>query len=248
MAARWDEIRLAVMLLTRLPMGRLSDPAPPLRAAAWAYPVAGAIAALPAALVFWAASGLPPLMAALLALAAGALATGGLHEDGLTDVADGFGGGATRDRKLEIMKDSRIGSYGALALILTVGLRVTGLAAAPDAITGMAALVGLGAASRAGLPWIMRSLPTARPGGLGASAGGVSGKATAVALGLGVLGLLITGHMLSLAVAMALAGFGFVLLCRRQIGGYTGDTLGATQQITEIAAWIVLAALWTQQA
>ncbi len=248
MVARWDELRLAVMLLTRLPMGRLADPAPPLRAVAWAYPVAGAIAALPAALVFWAAVGLPPLMAALLALAAGALATGGLHEDGLADVADGFGGGTSRDRKLEIMKDSRIGSYGALALLLSVGLRASGLAAAPDALTGMAALVGLGMASRAGLPWIMQAVRTARPGGLGATAGGVSGKAAAFAVALGLLGLLITGHALAMLVAMALAGFGFTLLCLRQIGGYTGDTLGATQQLTEIAGWIVLAALWTPPA
>ena len=245
MAARWNEIRLAVMLLTRLPVGRLPEPAPPLPSAAWAYPVAGLVAALPAVLVFWAAQGLPPLMAALLALAAGSLATGALHEDGLADVADGFGGGTTRDRKLEIMKDSRIGSYGALALLLSLGLRISGLAAAPDAATGMAALIGLGMASRAGLPSIMRILPTARPGGLGASAGGISLPSTVAAMALGLLGALVTGHGLAVLLAMVIVGTGFALTCRRQIGGYTGDTLGATQQITEIAGWIVLAALWT---
>lgn len=244
MTARWDQARLAVMLLTRLPVGRMVEPAPPLAAAAWAYPVAGLVAALPAALVFWAAQGLPPVMAALLALATGALVTGGMHEDGLADVADGFGGGASRDRKLEIMKDSRIGSYGALALFLSVGLRASGLAAAPDAATGMAALFGLGAASRAGLPWIMHSLATARPGGLGASAGGVSGAMAATAALIGALAVVLTGHPLAVLLAMAGAGLAFTLFCRRQIGGYTGDTLGATQQIAEIAGWIVLAGIW----
>lgn len=233
------------MLLTRLPVGRVADPVPPLGAAAWAYPVAGLVAALPPALVFWAAQGLPVAMAALLALAAGALVTGGLHEDGLADVADGFGGGAGRERKLEIMKDSRIGSYGALALLLALGLRVSGLAAAPDTTSGMAALIGLGMASRAGLPWIMQSQPSARPGGLGASAGGVTAASAAVAMALGVLAALLTGHGLAVLLAVAIAGLVFVLLCRHQIGGYTGDTLGATQQITEIAGWITLAAFWT---
>ncbi len=168
-ARRLAEARLALALLTRLPVGRLPDPAPPLAASAWAWPLAGLAAAILPALVFWAAP-LPPLMAALLALAAGVVATGGLHEDGLSDVADGFGGGPTRERKLEIMKDSRIGSYGALALALGLGLRATGLAAAPDACTGAAALLALGAASRAGLPAAMVLLAPARPGGLGAAA------------------------------------------------------------------------------
>lgn len=242
--ARLAEVQSAVMLLTRLPAGRLPDPPPVLADAAWAYPLAGAVAALPAALVFWIAQGLPPLMAALLALAAGALATGGLHEDGLSDVADGFGGGATPERKLEIMKDSRIGSYGALALVLSVGLRATGLAAAPGACTGALALIGLGAASRAGLPLVMRLLPAARQGGLGARAGGVSANAAGVALAIGAVLALVTGHGFAVLLAMALAGTAFTLFTRRQVGGYTGDTLGASQQIAEMAGWVALAAVW----
>jgi len=242
-ARRLAEARLALALLTRLPVGRLPDPAPPLAASAWAWPLAGLAAAILPALVFWAAP-LPPLMAALLALAAGVVVTGGLHEDGLSDVADGFGGGPTRERKLEIMKDSRIGSYGALALALGLGLRATGLAAAPDACTGAAALLALGAASRAGLPAAMALLAPARPGGLGAAAAGIEPPAVWAALALGAAALLLTGHPLAVLAAMALAGAGMTLLARHQIGGFTGDTLGATQQAAEIAGWITLAALW----
>ena len=122
--ARATEVQLALMLLTRLPAGRI-DPAPTIAAAAWAFPLAGAVVGVLQALVLIAAIGLglPMAMAAGLALAAGVLATGGLHEDGLADCADGFGGGRSPARKLEIMRDSRIGSYGALALILGLGLR-----------------------------------------------------------------------------------------------------------------------------
>lgn len=243
LARRIAELRLALALLTRLPVGRLPDPAPPLAACAWAWPLAGLAAAILPALVFWIAP-LPPLMAALLALAAGVVVTGGLHEDGLSDVADGFGGGATPERKLEIMKDSRIGSYGALALALALGLRATGLASAPDTCTGAAALLALGAASRAGLPAVMQVLPPARPGGLGASAAGIERPAVWVALALGAAALLLTGHAFAVLASMLVAGAGMTLLARRQIGGFTGDTLGATQQLCEIAGWIALAALW----
>lgn len=243
-AARLQELRLALALLTRLPVGRIADPVPPLAAAAWAYPLVGMIAAALPALVFWAASGLPPMMAALLALAVGALVTGGLHEDGLADVADGFGGGATRARKLEIMKDSRIGSYGALALMLALGLRAGGLMAAPGAGAGIAALIGLGGASRGGLPLIMRLLPAARAEGLGAKAAGIGAVGAGMALAFGIGAALLTGHGLAVLIAMVVAGALFTGLCRRQIGGFTGDTLGATQQICEVAGWVALAAMW----
>ena len=121
---RVDEARLAFMLLTRLPMGQMAE-APPLAASVWAYSVVGAMVGALAGLVFsfaaWA--GLPPVTAGLLAIGAGVLLTGAMHEDGLADLADGFGGGHTRERKLEIMRDSRIGSYGVVALVLALGLR-----------------------------------------------------------------------------------------------------------------------------
>jgi adenosylcobinamide-GDP ribazoletransferase len=246
MRARWDQFRLAVMLLTRLPVGQLRDPVPAMGSAAWAFPLAGLLAALPSAAVIWLTlPHLPPLMAALLALMAGLLVTGGLHEDGLADLADGLGGGATRARKLEIMRDSRIGSYGGLALVLGIGLRATGLAAAPDAATAALAVLALGAASRAGLPLILTFQPPARDDGLGAAARSAGRLAAFTALGLGVVALVLVGHAaLATGAAIALAGAALTALCQRQLGGYSGDTLGATQQICEIAGWVSLAACW----
>ncbi len=120
----------ALRFFSRLPIpGGEGDFARSLRLA----PLAGALLGLAGGLVFIAALSLrlPVAAAALLGLGFGALVTGGLHEDGLADIADGFGGGFTAARKLEIMKDSRIGAFGALALILSVGLRASALAAKP---------------------------------------------------------------------------------------------------------------------
>jgi adenosylcobinamide-GDP ribazoletransferase len=246
MRARWDEFRLAVMLLTRLPVGRLRDPLPAMGSAAWAFPLAGLLAALAPAVVIWLTlPHLPPLMAALLALMVGLWVTGGLHEDGLADLADGLGGGATRARKLEIMRDSRIGSYGGLALVLSIGLRATGLAAAPDAITAALAVLAIGAASRAGLPLILTFQPPARDDGLGAAARSAGRLAAFVALALGTAVLAFLGGAgIAAGAAMALMGAALTALCQRQLGGYSGDTLGATQQICEVAGWIALAACW----
>jgi adenosylcobinamide-GDP ribazoletransferase len=243
---RVEEARLAFMLLSRIPMGRMEE-APPLADAAWAYPLVGMVVGGVAGLVFWLAvrAGLPPAVAALLALGAGILLTGAMHEDGLADLADGFGGGRTKVRKLEIMRDSRIGTYGVLALVLVVGLRVALIAALPA--SGMAArLAGLGAASRALLPVLMLCLPPARADGLGQAAGAQMAPARVLA-GLG-LGLLLTllfwprHGVLAALCAMALTAALVGLLARRQIGGFTGDVLGATQLLAETAGLLVLSA------
>ena len=244
---RLAEVQLAVMLLTRLPVGRL-EMAPTIGAAVWAFPIAGAAVGGLAALVLLAALGLgvPVAMAAGLALLGGVLATGGLHEDGLADCADGFGGGRDRARKLEIMRDSRIGSYGALALMLSVGLRWQGLVAAAGQGGCMAALavLALAISSRAGLPLALLMLPAARADGMGKSAAGTSLPAATAAFALAVLALLVlVGPMLALGVivAQALVQTLFALIAKRQIGGQTGDVLGAMQQLAEIAGWLVLA-------
>lgn len=241
-ARRGAELRLAVGLMTRLPVGRIAEPVPGLAAAAWALPVAGGVAAVLPALVFWAAFALvPPGLAAALALAAGIAVTGALHEDGLADVADGFGGGATRARKLEIMRDSRIGSYGALALGLALAIRLLGLAAAPGGAAGALAILAVGPGSRAFLPALMAWLPPARGDGLAATGAGGAWVAAA-AIGLLPLALL-PGPAVPIAL-LAVAAGGMALLARRQIGGFTGDVLGATQQVGELALWLALAALW----
>jgi len=193
-------------------------------------------------LLMWAAFalaawlGLPPLAGALLALAIAALATGGLHEDGLADTADGFGGGASRESKLEIMRDSRIGSYGVLALILTLGLTATAMAESAS----LAGFVAVGAASRAAMLLPMAFLGPARQSGLGHGATLVPDVRFAAALVitallvLPALGVLVT----TLAVTAAM-----MALMKAQIGGQTGDTLGATQKLTECTGWMAAAAL-----
>lgn len=242
------EAQVALMLLTRLPAGRLPPhpAAPPMARAAWAFPLVGFIVGMIGALTLLGAQlvGLPPDIAAGLALAATILATGGLHEDGLADVADGFGGGRDRARKLDIMRDSRIGSYGTLALILSVGMRwqligALGTAAAP----GMVAAAVL---SRGGLPLVMRFLPPAREVGLGRAAGGVSTGTALIAAALALLLALFAAGTLKTAAALigtALALFLVARLAHRQIGGQTGDVLGAAQQAAEIAALLAVAAL-----
>jgi adenosylcobinamide-GDP ribazoletransferase len=240
-----SEVRLAFSLLTRLPMGSLKGEVPAMSATGWAWPIVGAgvggVMAAVCALALW--LGLPPLMAAILALAAGALVTGGMHEDGLADVADGFGGGRDRARKLEIMRDSRVGSYGVIALVLAMGFRAAGIAGAAEAGLAPLALIALGAASRAGLPLALALMPPARPDGLGQAAGAAMGPAL-VALLIGALALLALGPGTAFAVALTMAFAGVLLaaLAMRQIGGQSGDVLGAMQVVTECAGWAVLVA------
>lgn len=243
--ARLSELQLALMLLTRLPAGRIAV-VPAMGAAAWAFPLVGFVVGAVSAAVLLAALalGVAPTMAAGLALLAGVLATGGLHEDGLADVADGFGGGRDRARKLEIMRDSRIGSYGALALVLSLGLRWQGLTilAAHSGEAAAMALVALGAASRAGMALALAVMPAARDDGLGKAAAGVDALRAGCALAIGMGALLAIGAPVAI-LAMAVAGLALGLQALRQIGGQSGDLLGALQQVSEIAGWLVLSAL-----
>jgi adenosylcobinamide-GDP ribazoletransferase len=237
------------MLLSRVPMGRLGDPVPAIGAAAWAFPLVGVVVGglSAATLGLGLALHVPAGVASGLALLAGVLATGGLHEDGLADLADGFGGGHDRARKLEIMRDSRVGSYGVLALVLALGLRWSALAGvaavAPD--RAMMALVAIGVASRAGLATVLRLMPAARADGLGRAATGASRVAASVSAAIGLVALVlfagpIGGAALALGSMLVLAAVAG--LAWRQIGGQTGDVLGAMQQGTDIAAWIMVSA------
>lgn len=244
---RAAELRLAFLLLTRLPAGRIAGEAPAFAASAWAWPLAGAAVGLIAGLAGLAALGLglPPVMAALVVLAAAALATGAMHEDGLADVADGFGGGRGRAAKLAIMRDSRIGAYGVLALGLAVAFRGAGIATAAEARGLVLPLIGVFAASRAAMAAAAALMPAARADGLGRAAAAVDPAALRAALAIGLLCLLPIGLGAALAVAFAIAVAALVTgaLAMRQIGGQTGDVLGAVQQIGECAGWAALAAL-----
>jgi len=247
MRAALAELHLAVMLLTRLPAGRMAE-APAIGAAVWAFPLAGALVGGIAAAVLATALalGVAPALAAGLALSASVLATGGLHEDGLADCADGFGGGRDRARKLEIMRDSRIGSYGGLALILSLGLRWQALAilAGEQPAFAPAALIALAMSSRAGLGFALLWLPAARSDGMGKSAAGTSFARAVLGLGLAGLGLgLLVGPQAAALVLAVQIGVQvtFTRIALRQIGGQSGDVLGAMQQLAEIAGWLALA-------
>lgn len=234
------ELQAAILLMTRLPAGRVAAPFPALRDCVWALPLAGALVGIGGALVLAGAraAGLPDLMAATLALSVMAVLTGALHEDGLADCADAMG---ARDpaRRHEIMKDSRIGSFGALALILALALRVQGYAALGAA--GPGAMIALAMASRAPLAAMLALLPTARADGLGHGAAAPAPARVALALALGAVPALWVGGvagLLALGGAAALVG----LAARRAFGGQSGDVLGAAQQIGEIALLLVLTA------
>lgn len=232
---------------TRIPVK--ADATRNLAAAQWATPLAGAVVGLFAGLLLSAliALAMPAGVAAALALAGGIALTGALHEDGLADVADGFGGGHTRDDKLAIMKDSRLGTYGALALMLSLLARwsaLVALAAADPAIV-VACLIAAHAASRAPIPLFMAKVSAARATGLSAGIGAVPGDVAFAALAIGAVSLLPLGPAFAAASVFALAIlFCFVrLLALRQIGGQTGDVLGALQQGGEIALLALAAAL-----
>jgi adenosylcobinamide-GDP ribazoletransferase len=239
------DILSALALLTRLPM---PAHAPRGAASAWAWPLAGLVVGGLAASVAGAAlaAGLSPALAAGLALAMQAMITGAMHEDGLADCADGFWGGWTRDRRLEIMKDSHIGSYGVLALILITGLRWLALAQVLAAgAQGLMVLAAIAALSRAPMAVLATALPNARGTGLSHSVGRPGPRAAALASGLAAaITLLACGPFgAGLLAAALLAATGTALIARAKIGGQTGDVLGATQQVTEAAALIAASAL-----
>lgn len=237
------EVRVGFLLLTRIPVGSLQGTAPVMGATAWCWPLAGLVVGGVAALVWYAGNwaGLPPLAVAGLALMAMTLLTGAMHEDGLADLADGFWGGKDKARRLEIMRDSRLGSYGALAIGFSLLLR-GGALASLSPCGGALALVALAMASRAAMPLALRAMPPARADGLGHAAGEVTGGAVIVALLLGACGLLLVGPTAAVATAltMAIAGLALAMLALRKIGGQTGDVLGALQQVTEMAGWLAL--------
>ncbi|MCG7363799.1 adenosylcobinamide-GDP ribazoletransferase [Roseomonas sp. ACRSG] len=228
------DVSAALGLLTRLPTGWLPQhgSAAGFARSIWAYPLVGlGIGAAGGAVMaagLW--LGLPPLVAALWSLAATLLLTGGFHEDGLADTADGFGGGRDRARKLEIMRDSRIGSYGVLALVLALGLRATALAA-----LGRGATLGL-----------LRLLPPARPDGVAAGLGRPGRKPLLMGLLLAALpAALLLPPMAAMAAILgtALATLLLARLAGRQIGGQTGDVLGAGVVLGECVALTVLVAM-----
>jgi len=243
-----SDLKAALQFSTRLPIsGGLADDRADFAQTAWAIPIAGAIVGLIGALVYALAqaSGLAPLPSAALSLVATMLTTGCLHEDGLADTADGFGGGGSRHDKLEIMRDSRVGTYGACALILSVLLRTSAIAniAAPALVAP--ALIAAHAASRATMPISMWLVPSARTDGLSATAGSVSRRSVGIASAAGIVALVLAFGLTAgivLTVLLLLLIGGMAWLCIKQIGGQTGDVLGALEQVGEIIILLAAAA------
>ncbi|MBT8154213.1 adenosylcobinamide-GDP ribazoletransferase [Epibacterium ulvae] len=245
---RLRDIALSLLLLTRLPVPKVPDSDLDRQAqSAWAFPVVGLIIGGFATLTILILQhlGQPDVVCAGLALTLCIFFTGAMHEDGLADTVDGFWGGYTKERRLEIMKDSHIGTYGVLALILSLGLRWMTLATLIATI-GAWVMIPIAALSRAAMPVLMISLPNARDHGLSHHVGTPSRRPAALGLGIAMsvawttLGV---GAALVCVVVGALGLFGLYHLIKCKIGGRTGDTLGAAQQLAEILCLLTLVSL-----
>ena len=258
MTAALRHFLLALQFFTRIPVtGRLAQwvgysPAM-LRASAAFFPAVGWVVggvgalAMAGALSVW-----PPLVAAVLCTVVTVLLTGAFHEDGLADVVDGLGGTANRDRALEIMRDSRVGAFGAIALVLALGLKFALLAtlAEEGIVPACAALLAAHVLSRFAPLVVMRAMPYV--GGEGGKAkpmaDAVSGGSVVIAALWSVPAVAMLAMVgepadgIAALAAVALATVYMVRLLRRRLGGFTGDGLGATQQLSELAIYLALAA------
>lgn len=256
----------SVSFLSRLPLHKITAVrTPDFKQISHCFSLAGLIIALPsvAILLLGLALSLPAFVIAILILITQALTTGGLHEDGLADTFDGFGGGASVERKLEIMRDSTIGTYGVLALILSIAMKITVLSSLIDilpALDMVFILLAVAGLSRLAMLWPWTSLPSARQtteqatnekdASSLASRHGAPEKGDYLktmlfalpALLLLLFGALILPGVVALGLA-ALTTFVMAKYAKKHIGGYTGDVLGATQQVVEIAFYLGLLAV-----
>ncbi len=237
---------LAVAFLTRVPVGATHDPQGFAQSFRY-YPLIGALIGAAVAMVWMVTSlFLPSSLAAGLAVACGILITGALHEDGLADTADGIGATSDRKQALKIMRDSRIGTFGAVSLIISIGLRWMAL----SSLTfhgGLAALVIAHAVSRSAIIPAIVIFPNAREDGLAATIAGRLGTIDLLVAGIlaGAICFLLAGVTGAVLLAIGLtAGVIAASICAIKLGGYTGDTLGATQQLSEITVMIAATALW----
>ena len=247
----------AVQFFTRLPIPRwVGFDAAWMAPAARYFPAVGIVVGFICAAVYWLlALCLPHVVAILLSTAAGIYFTGALHEDGFADVCDGFGGGMTAARTLEIMRDSRLGAYGVIGLILLLLLKISSLAMLPVAQL-IPALLLAHPLSRCAANFLMWRLDYAREEGKAkAMAQRMRTGELMVAVVSAAVPLLLCGFMrwlawssIMLALLLALcATLFFARLFVRRIGGYTGDCLGAVQQLSEVAIYLGLLAVLPHQ-
>jgi adenosylcobinamide-GDP ribazoletransferase len=247
----FSDLKTCLAFLTRFPVKGV-DQNRQLCDTAHLFAVVGIIVGAIQGVIFWVSSliGLPILVGIIFALVAGVVVTGALHEDGLADFADSFGGW-NRDRKLEIMRDSRIGTYGVLALILAVAVKTAALtdilAHGQGLLTDILVFAGIGALSRSSIALMMYRLALARADGAAADAGKpasstvTSGLLLAITLGGGFV--FVSNGLQGFVLALLAVAVSYVVmrnLINQSLGGYSGDALGALQQITEIACLLAL--------
>ena len=239
----------ALALLSRIPVFIPGDFSPDAVArSVWCWPLIGlfvaGIAIIPAYLAAVLTGNV--VIAAIVATFSLVLLTGAMHEDGIADCADGFGGGADRQRKLDIMRDSRIGTYGVVALVLALVMRVAILGAAGDSGSMAAILIVKAVMSRAAMPIVMYVFDPARENGLGKSAGrpDIRMVAAGIAIAL-ILVVIVAGAVTAFVslIAMMVGASVIGWIARHQIGGHTGDVLGMTQVIAELLVGIAFVAV-----
>ena len=235
-----EKFLLVLSFFTRIPVGnrdfsqlKLADCVP-------YFPVVGTIIGLTEGIffIFLIKTGFPAIISAWLTIGFHLLLTGGLHEDGLADTADGLAAGRDREQKLAIMKDSRIGSYGVLALIIIISLRANIIAGFSGNFSTLLIFTAAASTSRAFLAVLMHRLEYARNSGLAVRAGKPVLKDSLIAAALGFLTLLLTGKILAALVSIAALAIIYIIIKHitlKNFGGITGDTLGASQQISEVA-------------
>lgn len=236
---------LALSFFTRLPVPKRLQPELTLADSAWAFPLVGAVTGLLGGLVFIAllAVGVTHNIAAWMTLAFLILLTGGLHEDGLADMADGLAYARSREEKLSIMRDSRIGSYGVIALVVMLAIRAQAMAMFLGNVHTLLAFAAAGACSRAVLAALMYARASARSDGLAARAGKPAMASVVIALLIGFLLLLCAapvGKCLGVVLVLAGLGIGIAHVARSHFGGITGDVLGALQQVSEATVLVLL--------
>lgn len=236
----------ALQFLTRIPL-EVTDRRPsPGKAMPW-FPLVGALLGAiigGAAALLW--YGVPPFVAASVAIALGLLITGAFHEDGLGDMADAFGGGATVERRLQILKDPRQGTYGVVAICTSLIIRIGAVASMPGPGAMLTTLIASGTLGRAAAVGLAATVPAANYDGLGATASGeLSKTATTISLvsAVAIAAVAVGWWVIPLAAAGALAALVIGAMATSKINGINGDVLGATEVVTECLCLVVAVGL-----
>ena len=241
---------IALQFFTRLPIPRWVGYQPQwLQQSSRYFPLVGAVVAAICGATYMVASWLlPPPIAVLLAVAAGIYLTGAFHEDGFADMCDGFGGGLTRERVLEIMKDSRIGAYGAIGILCLLAIKTGALVSLPPQIVAAAFFIGhpLSRLAAVSLIWLMdyaRDEGKAKPMAQSMSTGefvvaALCGLLPAIICG--ALGILDWSALVLATLAATASAWFLGRKCQRRLHGYTGDCLGAVQQVAEVAVYLAI--------